>query len=191
MMIMSLMMLLFLSGAKSVRERAKQQACQNNLREIGMALDHYEYLWKGRLPPTTGPEDDNLRPLYPDCVNALEIFICHETGNRVDEPVHLEDNAVGGRTAGIGHSYEYLSYYLYDAQGDKLEQPEMKTRASVDVQADKIWLVMDAMEAGMARIPDMFDNHYDAGGNVLFADSHVEWVERGKWIVAFKSGNSK
>ena len=29
------------------------------------------------------------------------------------------------------------------------------------------------------------------GGNVLFADSHVEWFDRGKWSYEFKNGNAK
>ena len=189
--IISLMMLLSLAAVHNVRNRAKIQYCHNNLREIGLALDHYEYLWKGKLPPTTGPDDDNLRPLYPVCVNQLQVFVCISTGNQVDTPAMLEDNAVGGRTAGPGHSYEYLSYYLFDAKGDRLANPLMKTRASVDIRADKVWLVMDAMESGYPEVPDGTDNHFEIGGNVLFADSHVEWIEMGKWRYEFRNGNSK
>lgn len=94
---------LILMGVHNVRERAKIQYCQNNLREIGMAFNHYTYLWEGRLPPTTGVDDDNLRPLYPDCIDSLDAFECGETANEVYAAVDLEDNAVGGRTSGRGH----------------------------------------------------------------------------------------
>ena len=40
-------------------------------------------------------------------------------------PSSLEDNA-GGRTLGDGHSYEYLSYYLYDYEGNDLASPMKK-----------------------------------------------------------------
>ncbi|MDP6117880.1 MAG: prepilin-type N-terminal cleavage/methylation domain-containing protein [Planctomycetota bacterium] len=189
--IISLLMLLSLAAVKNVRDHAKSQYCRNNLREIGAALDHYEYLWKGILPPTTGPDDDNLRPLYPDCVNELKVFVCISTANQVDTPAMLEDNAVGGRTSGPGHSYEYLSHYLFDNKGNRLSDPVMKTRASVDIRADKVWLVMDAMEAGYPEVPDSTDNHSETGGNVLFADSHVEWIEMGRWRYEFRNGNSK
>ncbi|MDA0838225.1 MAG: type II secretion system protein [Planctomycetota bacterium] len=189
--IISLLMLLSLSAVQNVRDRAKVQFCQNNLREIGAALNHYEYLWKGLLPPTTGPDDDNLRPLYPDCVSELKVFVCISTANQVDTPEMLEDNAVGGRTAGPGTSYEYLSHYLFDNNGSRLAVPLMKTRASVDIRADKVWLVMDAMESGYPEVPDGTDNHRESGGNVLFADSHVEWIEFGRWRYGFRNGNSK
>jgi len=189
--ILSIMVLLILSGVHNVRERAKIQYCQNNLREIGMAFDHYCHLWNGRLPPTTGPEDDNLLPLYPDCVDSLKVFVCLETSNEVNSHADLADNANGGRTAGPGHSYEFLSYYLYDRQGEELDTPMMKTRSSVDIRAGKVWLAMDAMEAGTPREPDTADNHYEAGGNVLFADSHVEWIELGKWQMEFARGNTR
>jgi prepilin-type N-terminal cleavage/methylation domain-containing protein/prepilin-type processing-associated H-X9-DG protein len=189
--IMSVLTVLVMSGVMNVRARAKYQYCQNNLREIGMALDCYSSLWKGRLLPTTGPEDDNLRPLYPDCIKEIRVFICPSTGNIVEKDSHLEDNASGGRIGGEGHSYEYLSYYLYDAEANLLPTPEIKTRASVDVRADKVWLVMEAMESGIPRMPDPTDNHWEVGGNVLFADSHVEWFSGMDWSLNFKNGNAK
>lgn len=189
--IVTLLMLLSLAAVHNFRDRAKKQYCQNNLREIGAALNHYEYLWKGILLPTTGPDDDNLRPLYPDCVNQLKIFVCISTANQVDTPEMLEDNAVGGRISGPGHSYEYLSYYLFDGKGDRLAEPKIKTRGSVDIRGDKVWLVMDAMESGYPEVPDGTDNHRDSGGNVLFADSHAEWIEFNMWRYAFRNGNSR
>jgi prepilin-type N-terminal cleavage/methylation domain-containing protein/prepilin-type processing-associated H-X9-DG protein len=188
--IMSALTLLLFQGLHNVRERAKIQYCQNNLRELGAALDMYDTLWEGWLPPTTGPDDNNLRPLY-HCLKTFKVFICIETANHVDTEEDLEDNAGGGRTGGRGHSYEYLSHYLYDATGNELAVPYKKTRASVDARADKSWLIMDAMEADTPRVPDLTDNHWDAGGNVLFADSHVEWIDRGKWRYEFKNGNTK
>ena len=191
MAILSMLMTLIMSGVRSVRGRARIQHCQNNLREIGMGLNHYTSLWRGRPLPTTGPEDDNLRPLYPDCVDELSTFVCLETGNQANTPEDLEDNAVGGRVAGRGHSYECLSYYLYDRKGNELPHKILKTRANVDIRADKVWLVMDAMEAGTPNEPDQADNHWEPGGNVPYGDCHVEWVGQGRWGTKFKSGNSK
>jgi prepilin-type processing-associated H-X9-DG protein len=189
--IISLTTLPIMAAAVNVRDRAKIQHCQNNLREIGAALDHYEYLWKGILPPARSHQQDNLRPLYPNCVDDLKVFICISTANQVETEAMLEDNAVGGRTAGPGHSYEYLSFYLFQSDGQSLRSPILKSRASVDIRADKVWLVMDAMEAGNRNEPDFMDNHYELGGNVLFADSHVEWISHGNWKHEFRSGNSR
>ncbi|MDP6356744.1 MAG: type II secretion system protein [Planctomycetota bacterium] len=189
--ILSVMSVLLFAGVRNVREMAKLQYCRNNLREVGAAFDLYDTYWSGKLPPVTGIDDDDLRALYPRCTVSLDIFVCISTGNQANTHEDLADNAVGGRTAGPGTSYEYLSHYLYDSSGSTLTTPRKKTRSSVDIRGDKIWLIMDAMEAGIPNIPDMADNHYETGGNVLFADSHVEWVERGKWREAFRSGNSR
>jgi prepilin-type N-terminal cleavage/methylation domain-containing protein len=128
-MIMSLLTMLVLSGVQNVRQRAKIQYCQNNLRELGMAFDMYDTLWPGKLPPSTGPNDDDLRALYPLCAQTFNLFICIETANWIDTADHLANNA-GSRTSGPGHSYEYLSYYLYDSRGDLLPTPIPKTRAN-------------------------------------------------------------
>jgi prepilin-type processing-associated H-X9-DG protein len=50
---------------------------------------------------------------------------------------------------------------------------------------------MDAMEAGIPQVPDLTDNHYEAGGNVLYGDSHVEWTDGLRWTEEFQHGNSK
>jgi len=190
-MIMSLLSMLILSGVQNVRHRAKIQYCQNNLRELGMAFNMYDTFWMGKLPPVTGPDDNDLSALYPLCADTLKIFVCINTANQVDTAENLTTNAKGGRTAGFGHSYEYLSYYLFDRRGEPIPTPIPKTRSNVDVRADKCWLLMDAMESGIPDKPDMTDNHYDEGGNVLFGDSHVEWISRGKWDVEFNHGNAK
>ena len=189
--IMSSMAAVLLAAVGNVRERARSQHCRNNLRELGAAFSQYDTFFMGKLPPTTAPGDDNLRALYPLCVKSFDLFICVSTGNEIRTPDDLSDNAFGGRAAGRGHSYEYLSHYLFDRQGRALETPLKKTRSGIDVRADKTWLLMDAVEAGTPNVPDLFDNHFEAGANVLFGDSHVEWVPSGKWEVAFKSGNSR
>lgn len=191
MTIIALLVSLILSAVMNVRERAKIQDCQNNLREIGMALSFYDTYWKGWFPPAQDVEDDNLRPLYPKCVDTFEVFICLETINEVNEDKDLENNAIGGRGAGTGHSYEFMGHYLYDKDKTLLVTPTIKTRSGVDLRADKIWLIMDAMESGVPRVPDLTDNHYDSGGNVLFGDSHVEFVPRGQWSYSFQEGNGR
>lgn len=188
--ILSLLMLLLTAGFQHVRDRAKIQYCQNNLREIGMALNCYTKLWEGRLLPTTGPDDDDFRPLYPHCIDTLKVFVCMQTSNEVNTPEDLKDNAPGGRMGAPGHSYEYLGYYRFDTEGNMLKKPILKTRASADARGDIIWVAMDAMEAGIPMFPDLYDNHFEAGGNVLYADSHVEWVSIGQWEYKFKRGNS-
>ncbi len=182
---------IFFAGVQLVRERAKIQHCQNNLRELGMAFNMYDTYWSGKFPPTANVEEDDLRALYPLCANSLELFICISTGNRVDKHEDLADNAEGGRSGGIGHSYDYHSYHIFDKAGYELSQPTLKTRSMADVTGDITWLLSDSVESGLSRSPDIRDNHFETGGNVLFADSHVEWIDAGHWQATFKAGSSR
>tara|TARA_B100001013_G_scaffold312284_1_gene217838 strand:- start:468 stop:629 length:162 start_codon:yes stop_codon:yes gene_type:complete len=50
---------------------------------------------------------------------------------------------------------------------------------------------MDLMESGIPNKPGDLDNHYDLGGKMLFVDSHVEWIDHGKWDHQLKSGNCR
>ena len=180
-----------LTAVHEVRNRAKIQHCQNNLREIGMAFDMYDTFYSGKLPPTSSAASDDLRALFPVCAKSLSLFICISTGNQVNSRDDLADNAPGGRTGAIGHSYDYHSYLLYDKKGNHLDPPTVKTRSGADITGDVTWLVSDAVEAGLPLSLDTADNHYEVGANVLFADSHVEWIDPGRWDDKYKSGNTR
>jgi prepilin-type N-terminal cleavage/methylation domain-containing protein/prepilin-type processing-associated H-X9-DG protein len=188
--VMGVMSTIFFSGVQMVRDRAKIQHCQNNLRELGMAFNMYDTYWSGKFPPVENISQDDLRPLYPLCAKSLDLFICISTGNSVDKHEDLKDNAVGGRTGATGHSYDYHSYLLFAQAGHQLAEPVLKTRSMADLKGDIAWLLSDSIESGRSRLPDIRDNHYEVGGNVLFADSHVEWIDMGHWRDTFKAGNS-
>jgi len=54
----------------------------------------------------------------------------------------------------------------------------------------QIWLIVDGDRAGPGAVnnyPDKNDDHGAAGGNVLFCDSHVQWVKGGKnYILSYE-----
>jgi len=183
-------MLLISTGVGHVRERLKVQQCQSSLRDLGMAISLYSSLWGEKLVPARGPSDDNLRPLYPDCIKSFEAFICPATDNRVNVERDLEDNAPDGRVGAPGHSYQYLSHYLYDRDGRELADPVPKSWSSIDARSGRVWLLMDAVESGTPKRPDMTDNHWEIGANVLFGDFHLEWIEQERWADEFRAGNA-
>lgn len=186
-MIISVIFALILSAVHYTRERAKIQDCQNNLRQLGTALNCYMITWKN-LPPAASEDDDNLSPLYPRWCDNLRLFMCVMAGSEVRGPEDLVNNAT--RVNGYGHSYDYLSFSLYDRNGQPLSTPQAKTHSTIDRDPEVEWLLMDSMELGVPNQPDLEDNHRDLGGNVLFADGHVKWINQIDWKPAFVSGNS-
>ncbi|HID31212.1 MAG TPA: type II secretion system protein [Desulfobacterales bacterium] len=186
-MIFAVLFSLVLSGIHMARERAEIQHCQNNLRQLGMAFDTYMITY-GQLPPAANQDDDNLRPLYPNFCNQLRTFLCEMSANQVRSAQDLENNPAW--PSGYGHSYDYLSFYLYDKSGNPLPAPVPKTHGTIDRDPDREWLLMDSMEFGIVNKPDITDNHRDTGGNVLYADGHVVWIPRVDWDTKFVQGNS-
>jgi prepilin-type processing-associated H-X9-DG protein len=58
----------------------------------------------------------------------------------------------------------------------------------------QIWLMVDGDRRGPGGVegrgnyPDPYDNHGEAGANVLMSDGHVEWVKGGaNYIRAFET----
>ncbi len=50
----------------------------------------------------------------------------------------------------------------------------------------RIWLLSDFNMNGAIHYPDAEDNHGNKGSNVGFADGHVEWVQREKYLFSYE-----
>src|SRR6266478_7186452 len=65
----------------------------------------------------------------------------------------------------------------------------------VHVGATEIWLIVDGDRAGSGAVnnyPDKNDDHGTAGGNILFCDSHVQWVKGGKnYILSYETSQDE
>jgi len=65
----------------------------------------------------------------------------------------------------------------------------------VHVGPTQIWLIVDGDRAGSGaanNYPDKNDDHGAAGGNVLFCDSHVQWVKGGKnYILSYETAQDE
>ncbi len=59
----------------------------------------------------------------------------------------------------------------------------------------QIWLIVDGDRAGSGAVnnyPDKNDDHGAAGGNILFCDSHVQWVKGGKnYILSYETSQDE
>jgi prepilin-type processing-associated H-X9-DG protein len=64
--------------------------------------------------------------------------------------------------------------------------------------ASAVWVIYDADDTFSqggggpnGDYPDSGDNHGDAGGNVVFADGHAEWVPQKKYVASFILGTDE
>ena len=65
----------------------------------------------------------------------------------------------------------------------------------VRVTASQIWLIVDGDRAGPGAVnnyPDKNDDHGAEGGNILFCDSHVQWVKGGKnYVISYETSQDE
>ncbi len=142
-------------------------------------------------------------------IKGVKSYICPSTRNAIDEKLtvptlfngslayfllQLKENALD-RDATNGHSYEVFG----TPRGDPNSR---RTLSSVSSQRNKndpfkdikpgpsqIFLIIDAMDATGAPPPyNAYENfplprsaHGSAGGNVVLADGHAEWISRVRW----------
>jgi hypothetical protein len=66
------------------REASMRSICQNNLKQIGVCLRMYAEANQGTLP-------DKLSALYPDYASGPEVFVCPASGNKLGDPMHIDD----------------------------------------------------------------------------------------------------
>lgn len=106
---------------------------------------------------------------------------------------------------GYGTSYEIFGFMgaRYDLTPEERPAITKKSASSVMVYVHKakafdlagvipgpsrIWLLVDqdSGSGGSNNYPDAADNHGDAGSNVVFCDSHVEWVSKSKYLLSYE-----
>lgn len=124
-------------------------------------------------------------------------------------------NNAAGKHGLNGHSYEIAGFFA----GNRPVDVKRKTQSTVvgyvykvplgifpeysyitgsKASPSNVWIVYDAddRDAGdpdrqTEDFPDKGDNHGTAGGNVMFADGHAEWVPRKKYFESFLLGTDE
>ena len=119
-------------------------------------------------------------------------------------------NLAGGRKAAFGVSYEPLGWMAWrtpastaiQVNGETVVVPLVRKTINTVTTYSHYWnafnlrgtvagpsrihLYKDCSMSGAIHYPDADDNHGDAGGNVGFADGHVEWVKRANYIYSYE-----
>lgn len=159
MVIIAILFLAMNSHQSQVNQDKQSIACQANLRNIHLALEVYAAENRGRLPYVQGAtsSDEPLSLLVPRSTSMTEVFICPGSG---------DSKLPAGKPFG-----GYVISYAY-AMGLQITNDASSMLLSDGQVNDQPKKAGETVFSITGRRPGA--NHFKYGGNVLFADGHVE-----------------
>ncbi len=173
------------------REAARQASCAANLNQLGMALMMYAEEHDRALPWSGGNNNaDCLRGLRTHYLPQVRSFICpsqpvrrpdeFEDGCEPDDPPAdwSEVNTALSACASLRGSYDYLG--AYTAAPLVLPHPSRPMPADVPVMWDASAGEENKGEPQGVRDASLV-SHVPGGGNVLWLDGSVEFMESAAW----------
>ncbi len=172
------------------RDKARQTACLNNQKQIGLALLQYSKDWDGMYPAyniDTGLWPEALRGyLRKTTTETQSVFICPNTSG-------FEPGAIGGTAKSMWQwnqgNFSSIGSYCHNGWTYNCGEADFKNPSTTMFDADGIWIdawplkvqqpPKDAFrgvnDCGMGRIA--IDRH--SGGIVVtFVDGHAKWFKR-------------
>ena len=175
--IVALLLALLLPSLGRMRETSRRGVCAARLNQIGGAIAAYrldsgrafgltEYVTSGSVVDA----NDNMISLA-RYVPALNTFLCPSTRNTMSAADRLRTKPIN--TTGDFSSFE--SYGKFDSGGP------IKTPTNCKGKESQIWLVFDQDNPGVNHHLGNDDNHGPDGGNVLYADTRVRWIQGPVW----------
>jgi prepilin-type processing-associated H-X9-DG protein/prepilin-type N-terminal cleavage/methylation domain-containing protein len=175
--IITILIGILLPAFSKAREQARKTACASNLRVIGQALVMYVNANKGRLPNGNPPatwedyagQNDVLVTFARDFVKGPQVFGC--PSDREAPPLQITTGDPSFSTSARS-GYDFYSIYWAPEYGPLMVK--MQGKGSQRRMAPLAWDIDGAKQGSLYR------NH-KGGGNVLFADGHVEWQNANEW----------
>jgi prepilin-type N-terminal cleavage/methylation domain-containing protein/prepilin-type processing-associated H-X9-DG protein len=169
--IIALLIAILLPTLGAARDHANKTKCLANLRSLGQALALYAQGQQDKLPNANGPGtwDSTLggRALIELATNYTSPRVFHCPSDSDPEPTAITTSDYFVENS-VHTSYEFFSIWWAGKYGPLLMQ--MKGQAPLAWDLD-----------GGEPNPSPLQNHGNKGGNILFADGHVEWRNRKDW----------
>ncbi len=168
--IIAILAAMLMPALSAARERGRQAACQNNMKQIGTAfkvysthIEYHPYLGPGANQYATSAMG-SLALVYPDYVDTPEIFKCPSSRDvpRIEEV--LIDVGGGQQYVKMFADAPYSSSYWLDP-----ETSYRHTKTDDAIMADK--------DGTSILNPESLTSNHRAGHNVLYFGGHVAWSD--------------
>jgi prepilin-type processing-associated H-X9-DG protein/prepilin-type N-terminal cleavage/methylation domain-containing protein len=199
---------MILPAVQKVRESALKAQCQNNLHQLGVAVNNYASAMDGVLPPARTQQNGvdtwwfgktqpgsttivtNLGHLMPFVENNVKVLQCP-----LADPNIIHQRYQGG-TGGYGYNYEYLAPLNYSPPTwapvwKRVRIGNVGSTSATITFADSAGTWIDPWPTGtpiLIEVPLIEPPSYsypsvhfrhDGAANVLFLDGHVELIRPG------------
>ncbi len=183
--IIALLIGIILPVVSSAREKSRRVACQSNLRVIGQSMFMYANAFNGRLPNGNPPETwnsltDQSRVLVyfaEEFVKHPGIFGCPSDSDPAPTAI-TNGNYLQEKSARM--SYEFYSIWWAPEYGPLLSKLQSSNKKTSSVFAPLAWDQFGGAKSNRMK-------SHRGGGNVVFADGHVEWQPAVEWETSAKA----
>ena len=169
--IITLLIAILLPSLSRAREQSNRVKCLSNLRSLGQGMYLYAGAFHDRLPngnfPTSGDPDKGFQVLVPLSDDYANAGVFHCPSDVDPKPAHITNDYIGVADS-ARTSYDFYSIYWTPERGPLL--------ARLRGQAPLAWDLF-----GGAADGSQFQNHGPTGGNVLYADGHVDFQRTEDW----------